>query len=291
MTGNLRFLLKGLLFSAVWSSASVSAKFGLRSAQPLVLYQLRFLLAAILLLILISLLPGNRLPKGKEWRQLALFGFLNVSLALGLFALAIKEVAAGVGALQVGLNPLVISILSSFIVGRKVKWNEWLALLLGIMGVFLAVYPLLGQSYVTLKGLLLLGCSTLAYSSAAVYFSTVNWKLTKLSINAWQGAFGAIFLLPATMIFFEDVNQFDLRFFLSAFWLGVPISVGAVFLWITLISVDTVKASMFLFLCPVFGFFYAWAFLNEPFSLYTVAALIAVMASLWLGQKKETSPN
>ena len=289
MTGNLRFLVNGLIFSIVWSSASVSAKFGLRSVQPLVLYQFRFVLAAAFLLILITILPKNRLPKGKEWRQLALFGFLNVTVALGLFALAIKEVAAGVGALQVGVNPLVISIFSAVIIGRKVKVREWLALLLGIAGVFLAVYPLLGQSYVTVKGLVLLACSTLAYSSAAVYFGTVKWSLSRLSINAWQAFFGALFLLPLTFFFYQDQNEFDLRFMMSTFWLGVPISVGAVFLWITLLSEDAVKASMFLFLCPVFGFFYAWLLLDEPFTLYTLASLIAVMIALYIGQKKETS--
>ncbi len=266
MTGTSRFLINGLLFSAVWSSASVSAKFGMKSAQPLVLYQLRFILAAIFLAFLVSVLPDNRFPKGKEWRQLALFGLLNVSVSLGLFALAIQELAAGIGALQVGLNPLVISVFSAWMVGRRVKLNEWLALLLGILGVVLAVYPLLGQSYVTARGLLLMVLSTVAYSSAAVYFGTVKWTLSRLSINAWQAFFGALFLLPVTILLYQDQNVFDTRFFLSAFWLGVPVSVGAVFLWIILLSEDAVRASFFLFLCPVFGFFYAWLFLDEPIS-------------------------
>jgi drug/metabolite transporter (DMT)-like permease len=285
---SVRFYLLGVLFAMVWSSASVAAKLGMVSVQPLVLYQMRFILAALCLLILSYLFLKGERPKGIEWLQLAVFGLLNVTVALGLFALAIHEVAAGIGALQVGVNPLVISVLSALAAGRKVKPNEVLALLIGLAGVILAVYPLLGKAYATPKGLSLLGLSTIAYSSAAIYYSSRKWSLTKLTINGWQAFFGALFLLPVTFFFYDHGdNSFDLKFGLSALWLGLPVSGLAVYLWLWLLSIDTVKASFFLFLCPIFGFAYAYFILDEPFTLFTLGGLLLVMAALYIGQYKK----
>jgi probable blue pigment (indigoidine) exporter len=287
----IRFYTMGVLFALVWSSASVAAKVGLRDVQPLVLYQWRFIIAAVCLLLLVYLVLRNKLPKGKEWGQLAIFGLLNVTIALGLFALAIKEVAAGIGALQVGLNPLIISIMTSIVAKKRIESKEYLAVFLGIAGVAICVYPLLLASYATIWGLFLLGLSTLAYSGAAVYFSTINWRLEKLTINAWQVFFGAIFLLPVTFLTFESTNSFQADFFYSVIWLGVPVSIGAVFLWLWLLSEDSVRASFFLFLCPAFGLLYAYFILEEPFTLYTLIGLMVVMIGLWVGKRKKRTPN
>jgi probable blue pigment (indigoidine) exporter len=282
----IRFYTLGVLFAMVWSSASVAAKVGLRDVQPLVLYQWRFTIAAGCMLLLVYLVLRKKLPQGKEWRQLALFGLLNVTVALGLFALAIKEVAAGIGALQVGLNPLIISIMTSVVAKKKIQTNEYLAVFLGISGVAICVYPLLLESYATLWGLFLLALSTLAYSGAAVYFSTINWRLEKLTINAWQAFFGALFLLPITFFTLDSSNVFESNFFYSVAWLGIPVSIGAVFLWLWLLTEDAIRASYFLFLCPAFGLFYAYFILDEPFTAYTLIGLLVVMVGLFMGKSK-----
>lgn len=283
-----RFYITGIFFALIWSSASVAAKIGVRDVQPLVLYQWRFILAASCMLLLVYLILKNRLPKGKEWGQLALFGFLNVTLALGLFVLAIKEVAAGIGALQVGINPFVISILASIVARQKIDFKTYVALCLGLLGVGICVYPLLMESHATVFGLVLLALSTLAYSGAAVYFGTIDWKLQKLTINAWQAFFGAIFLLPVTIAGLESSNVYDANFFYSVAWLGIPISVGAVLLWLWLLTENTVRASFFLFLCPPFGLLYAYLVLDEPFTWYTLTGLLVVMAALYIGNFKKS---
>ncbi|MFT7421469.1 MAG: putative blue pigment (indigoidine) exporter [Arcticibacterium sp.] len=287
MSGQTKFYTFGIFFAMAWSSASVAAKVGLREVQPLVLYQWRFTVAAGCILLFIYSLLGKRFPKGKEWGQLALFGFINVTVSLGLFVLAIKEVAAGIGALQVGLNPLVISILTAIVAGRRIKTKEYVALFLGITGVAVCVYPLLLDSYATLKGLLLLSLSILSYSSAAVYYGNTHWDLDKLSINGWQAFFGSLFLLPITYLTYEpSQNLYGMDFTSSVLWLGIPVSVLGVFLWLWLLSEDTVRASYFLFLCPPFGLFYAYVFLDEPFTAYTFVGLMIVMLALFIGKLK-----
>ena len=86
----------GMLFAALWASASVAGKFGLQSTQPLVLFNIRFFLAGLVLLAYTSLIPGRNLPKGKEWLQLTIFGALNTALYLGIFIFALQRITPGI---------------------------------------------------------------------------------------------------------------------------------------------------------------------------------------------------
>jgi probable blue pigment (indigoidine) exporter len=279
-------ILTGLLFAIFWASASAAGKFGLYSAEPLVLFNIRFLGAGCVLLAYVYLVQGDRLPSGAEWKQLAIFGAFNTTLYLGIFVIALQFISPGITTLAIALNPLFISIFSAFWMKRKVLVTEWLGIILGIAGVIVAAYPLLKTSHASPAGMILLGLSMVAYSLGAVYYASVSWKLPRISINAWQVLIGGVLLIPFTLAMHEKENHFDLRFWLSLVWLIFPVSIVAVQLWLRLLKSDAVKASLWLYLCPVFGFLYAAVLLKEPITLYTLLGTALVMAALYLGQKK-----
>jgi probable blue pigment (indigoidine) exporter len=278
----------GLVFAMLWASASVATKLGLQSAQPLIIANTRFFIAGILILIGAHLFRKYRLPERDEWLPLLIYGSLNVTIYLGLYVLSMQELSAGVGSLSVAINPLMISILSGIWMKRAIKRNEWLGLILGILGVSIVVYPLLAMSYVTTKGLILMILSLLAYSVATVYYSSQTWRLPTLAINGWQVLLGGICLLPFTFTLTDfTVNQYDARFWYSVAWL-VFVSIGAVQMWLYLLKIDTVKAALWLYLCPTFGFIYAKVLMDEPITAFTVAGTLLVIVGLYIGQKKET---
>ena len=275
----------GILFAMLWASASATTKFGIRSAEPLVLSEVRFLIAGVLMLGFGYGITKSRLPAPHEWKQLLLFGFLNTTLYLGLFVLAMQQLAAGIGSLAIALNPLMISLLSAAFNRSKIKPTVWAGIGLGMAGVGLATYPLLLNSYATPQGLLLLLGSMFSYSVGTVYYSAKKWELPRLALNGWQVFFGGLVLLPFTIIFRVKESHFDTRFWLSVGWLILPVSVGAVQLWLYLLKINPVRASLWLFLCPVFGFLYASVLLGEPLSWHTFAGTTLVIAGLWTGRK------
>jgi probable blue pigment (indigoidine) exporter len=279
-------IVTGLLFSMFWASASVAGKFGLYSAEPLTLFTIRFLLAGSILLAYVYGIQRNRLPKGGEWKHLTLFGAFNTTLYLGLFVIALQYITPGITTLAIALNPLFISMMSAAWMKRRIKLTEWLSILIGIAGVLIAAYPLLKTSYATPTGLLLLALSMLTYSFGSVYYASVNWTLTRTTINAWQVFIGGILIAPFAAVFHTKANHFDLRFWLSLAWLIFPVSILAVQLWLRLLKSDAVRASLWLYLCPMFGFLYSSVLLGEPLSAYTVIGTIMVMAALYIGQRK-----
>ena len=112
--GNWKFFVAGLALSILWSSASTATKLGLTSAQPFVISSTRFLIAGILMLFVSHVILGNRLPSKAEWKSIIVYGFLNVSLYLGLYIIAMQQVSAGLGSLAIAINPVFISLISCF---------------------------------------------------------------------------------------------------------------------------------------------------------------------------------
>ncbi len=282
---NLRFIVAGITFAILWSSASVAGKFGLMSGEPLTLFTVRFLLAGMILLVVARFTAPRFWPHGKEWLQLTVFGLLNTALYLGIFIIALQEVAAGITALALALNPLMISFFSSVWLKRPVKLREWASILVGMTGVAIATYPLLQSGYATVLGVFLLVLSMVMYSLGAVYYSAVPWKLTRTVINGWQVLIAGFVLLPFTLGLEGGGTTYDMRFWLSTAWLVVPVSIGAVQLWLYLLKEDTVHASLWLFLCPVFGILFSVLLLDEPFTRYTFIGTVVVMISLYEGQR------
>lgn len=284
-----KLLIAGICFAILWSSASAATKIGLQSAQPFVIAVTRFFIASIIMLFISHAVLKNRLPKKQEWKQLAVYGLLNISIYLGLYVIAMQNVSAGLGSLSTGTNPVMISVIGAIWFKEKIKPATILSLVLCMTGVVIAAYPLLINSYATPTGLVVLTLSMLSYSVGALYFSNKQWNnLHILTINGWQTLIGGVFLLPFLFLFYDSTkNSFDTRWISCVLWLAIPVSIGAVQLWLYLLKDNPVKASFWLFLCPVFGFIIAGIVMKEPISLYTLIGVLFVIAGLYLVQKKK----
>ncbi len=283
----LTWFVAGFLFAFLWASASAATKIGLQSAQPLVIAVVRFGLASGMMLFFSHVISGHKLPEGKQWRQLCIYGLLNITVYLGLYVIAMQTVTAGIGALAVATNPVFISFLSVFFLKKRLTLGLILSLIICSIGVVCAAWPLFYNATVTTGGLLILLFSMLSYSVGAIYFSAREWKgLSLFAINGWQTLLGGLFLLPVTLFFYKGpANHFDKTFWSSVCWLAIAVSVFAVQLWLWLLQVNPVRAGLWLFLCPLFGFILAAWLLKDQISLYTLVGLILVIIGLLLTRR------
>ncbi|AYQ35835.1 DMT family transporter [Runella sp. SP2] len=278
----------GILFAMLWASASVATKFGIRSADPLILANVRFLLAGTLMLTFGYTFANSEktLPRGREWGQLAIFALFNTTLYLSAFVLSMREVSAGIGSLSTATGPLFVIVLSAIWLQRRLKWNEALGVVLGLSGAGLATWPLLQNSFATPRGLSILMAGIVSVSAASVYYARISWRLPNVLINGWQVMMGGIMLLPFTIYFADwQHTRWDAQFWGAVGWLIVPVSVISLQLWFYLLRLDAVRASMWLFLCPVFGFTYSSFFLGEPLSWHTFVGTALVVAGLYVAQR------
>jgi len=285
-TKNYGWLIAGTLFAALWASASTATKIGLTAAQPLVIAIVRFGVAAAIMLLIAHVIKRERLPSGKEWKQLAIYGLLNITIYLGLYVVAMQTITAGIGALAIAANPVFISFLSVIFLNKKLTLPVILSIIICMTGVVCAAWPLFAEATVSSKGLLILLLSMLSYSVAAIYFSSRQWNgLSLFTINGWQTLLGGLFLLPFTLFFYKtSANQFDKTFWYSVGWLAIPVSIFAVQLWLWLLQANPVRAGLWLFLCPLFGFVFAAWWMKDTISIYTIAGVGLVIGGLMLSK-------
>lgn len=285
---NIGWFVGGILFAVLWASASTATKIGLAVAQPLVIAEVRFALASFIMLIVAHVFMRQPLPTKNEWKQIAVYGFLNISVYLGLYVVAMQTITAGIGSLAVASNPVFISFISVFFLKQPLRFSLIISLAVCTIGVLLASWPLLGNATVSVQGLIILFVSMLSYSIGAIYFSSNNWKgLSLVTINGWQTFLGGLFLLPVTTFFYKNAsNHFTSKFWLSVGWLAIPVSIFAVQLWLWLLKMNAVRAGLWLFLCPLFGFVIAALVLKDVISIYTVAGILLVIIGLLVSKRK-----
>lgn len=283
---NWQWLLAGIFFAILWPSASTATKVGLTTAQPLVIALVRFALASSILLLIAYGFQKQRLPKKDEWKQIALYGFLNITVYLGCYVIAMQNITAGIGSLAVAINPVFISFLSVFFLKEKLTLPVLAAILVCTIGVVCASWPLFNSATVTVSGLLILLFSMLSYSAGAIYFSSKSWNgLSLIAINGWQTLLGGLFLLPVMIALYKsNQNHLTATFWLSASWLAIPVSIVAVQLWMWLLSINPVRAGLWLFLCPLFGFIIAAWWMGDKIDRFTVVGVLLVITGLLLSK-------
>ena len=285
----LKWVLIGLIFTLLWSSASTATKIGLQVAQPLSIALMRFAIASVCMLIYAHGIRRYPLPNGRQWKMITVYGFFNITVYLGLYVLAMKDVTAGIGALAIATSPIFIGLLSIIFLKQVPPVKVMAALLLGLLGVTLAAYPLLLGSGVSVKGLVVMLAAMLSYAVASVYYNKMDWQGLKiLTINGWQTLIGGALLLPFMLLTYSSKdNHFDLHFWISSGWLAIFVSIAAIQCWLWLLKSAPVKAGMWLYLCPIFGFIIAAAIMHDPLSLYTLAGVILVLIALMMVRDKK----
>jgi drug/metabolite transporter (DMT)-like permease len=220
--------------------------------------------------------------------QIGVYGLLANSLYLGLYVLAMRHVSAGLGSLSVAINPLFINVITAFLLRRRLSAVTVFCLLICFCGVLLAAWPLFRSSAATPAGLLILLASMIAYSFSVLYFSRVDWRgLPLLAINGWQVFFGGVFLFPlAAAAYRPALNSWNFKAVGAILWLAIPVSFGAVQLWLFLLKRDAARSSFWLFLCPVFGFVYSNIFTGEPITGFTLAGMALVIGGIFWQNRK-----
>jgi probable blue pigment (indigoidine) exporter len=284
-----KFIAIGLLFAICWASASTVTKIGLTVAQPLVISVVRFFMAGVLMLFISHAMLRQRLPKGKEWGKIAVYGLLNISLYLGIYVYAMQQVSPGLGSLAVAINPVIIVVVAAAWDRKPLAASTVLSLLLCVAGVTIAAYPLVQGAYATMTGILILFSSMFVYSAGTLYFQRNSWEgLHLLTINGWQTLLGGVFILPVVVLTWRpEANQFNGSFWFTTIWLATVVSILAVQCWIYMLKHHGTRSSYWLFLCPIFGFIISNIVVEEPLGLHTLFGLLFVIGGLyWVLQRK-----
>ncbi len=272
------------VFVLLWSTGFIGAKFGLPYAEPMTFLVLRFAIVTVLLCVFAGLTSA---PWPKSWREaghIAMAGLLLQAVYLGgVFASIYHGVPAGISALIVGIQPLLVAAAAGPVLGETVTRRQWLGLVLGLGGVILVVWTKLGIGIGTPWGYALSVIALVGITLGTLYQKRYCPGIDLRSGTAIQFAATTVVLVPFALLFETRQVQWTGEFLFALGWLCIVLSLGAITLLFLLIRRGAAsKVSSLFFLVPPCTALVAWPLFGEQLSLLALIGMAATMLGVAL---------
>ena len=281
-----RYTALALLFSFIWSSAFIAVKISLQSSPPLFLMASRFLVAGAVLLVY-ARLRGHGMPRHpRQWWPLAALGLLNFGLYLGLTAVALQHLSAGMGAVLASTNPLMLAMLAPWVLGERVGVLKIAGIVTSFAGVVWMMRSRLGHDNQP-GAMVLVVLSIMCLVAGTLLFKRLRLDYDLLVLNGAQLLAAGIFLIVPSLLV-EPVRdvRLSLSFLVSQAYLVVVVSWIGMAIWFWLLRAgDATRASAWFFLNPVLGLLLGALLLGEPLRAQDFAGAAAVAAGIYLVQR------
>jgi drug/metabolite transporter (DMT)-like permease len=270
------------LFVVLWSTGFVGAKLGLPYAAPLTFLALRFWLAAGLL-VLLALATRAPWPRKAEMRHYAVAGLLVHALYLGGVFVGISlGVEAGVSAMIVSAQPLLVAAFAGLALGERVTPQQWAGLALGLLGVVLILARKLGHGLGDALGVLACIAALLGMTAGTLYQKRHCAGMDLRTGNVVQFAASGLATGLLALLFEDNRIVWSGEFVFALLWLVLVLSLGAISLLYVLIRRGAAsRVSGLFFLVPPCTALIAWPLFGEtlgPMALLGMALTVAGVA-------------
>jgi len=273
----------GLLFlSALWGGSFLFMRIAAPKLGPVLLIELRVLIAGLALLaygVLSRRLPGVR----GLWREYLVVGAVNSALPFLLISAASLALPASLTATLNATTPLFGAVVAAVWMGESLTLRKVLGLLVGFAGVvaLLGIGPV-SPSWETF---LAAGASLLAaacYGAAAVYTKVKVKGAQPQALATYSQLFAALLILPAVPFAWPSAFPSGLVIG-SVLALALLCTALAYLIYFYLIlNAGPTKAVMVTYLAPAFGMLWGGLFLQEQIGVGGVVGLCSILASVAL---------
>jgi probable blue pigment (indigoidine) exporter len=277
---DIRALLLGIAFAAMWSSAFATARVIVAHAPPLASLSLRFLISGLIAVLVARALGQTWRLAPAQARAVILFGLCQNALYLGLNFIAMQWVEASLAAIIAASMPLIAATLAWAVFREKVAPLGILGLILGFAGVGLIMGTRLSGGADPLGVLLcLIGAAALAVATLTVRGAMSGGNL--LMVVGLQMLVGSV-TLGVISAMFETVSVTITPAFLAAFAYQILVpGLAATLIWFALVGrIGSTKAATFHFLNPFFGVAIAAALLGEAVRPLDILGVVIAMAGI-----------
>ena len=288
MTFSIRKTDLGALIALVlfWSLAFVMLKISVATVPPASAAFVRIVIAATLLWTIMRLM-GERLPEKLEhWQYLSALGIIANVLPFTLVLYGIRHIESGVGAILMGIMPVITVVLAHFFSDHTERLT--LRKSIGVGVGFTAILLLLGPSTLTKLGEqalseLAIVCGAVCFAVAAVITRRAP-ELPITSLSAGIMLASALFSLPIALILDWPLDfRPDIPALLSLVWLGVfPTGLATLLYFFVVLKSGTGLLAMSNYLVPIAGVFWGALLLGERPNWQSFIALAMVLLGTWL---------
>ena len=274
-----------ILLGAVWGSAFMFIKISADDFGPILLVNLRLLLAGALFLPF--LLRKKYLAHFKShFPGIFILSIFSNAFPFTMFSYASLGATSNMLGILNGTTAFMTMVVAYFWLKESITPKQIFGIILGFLGILVLVNPANGSATIGASGFALVGA--LSYSFSGVYIQKYQLNANKFVLIGWAMLFGGLLLTPLS--FFNLPDQMpDNNAIAALLWLGI-VSTGIAYLgYIRLIEqIGAVRTSTVTYLLPVFSIIWGSIFLQEKITWIIFGGFIFVMIGMYFANNKNT---
>lgn len=277
----------------IWGSTWLAIKIGTTEIAPLNGAALRFVIAAVILLLL-QVITKTRMPSGScEWGVVAFVGVVLVGLDYGLIYWAEQYLPTGLTSVLFATMPLFTLTFARALDLEKLTIKKAAGILTAIAGVAVLSSERLQVDPATLgPAAAVLGA---AVCSAATTTVTKRFgrNIAPITLNAWSAVIGVFCLYSGALALGEGIQTpSSLRSWLAISYLSVFGSVIAFLLYFWLLKhLDATICGLVSVLTPLLAVVLGALFQGEQVTLVLLAGAVLVLAGVVISTRPTKARN
>ena len=283
-----------IALAAMWGNSFVLTKWGVTEVHPASLAMIRTLGGGVILLLAALVLSRPISRKLSDWVVMIASAILGNAIPFVLIGWGQAKVNAGLGAVLMGVMPLMTLVLAHFFSkGEALKLRSLIGVLLGLIGLVLLVGPSvlydLGNE----------GVRQIAFLGAAFCYA-LNIILTRWVGHLDPIAFSAVIITGAGVLlmpFGIPPLLSDALLISTENWLYIlilvlfPTALAAILLFILVRRVGVNFFSQVNYLVPISGVAWGWALANEVIEPELALALLFILGGIALSRRRAEPHN
>ena len=264
------------IFTLIWSSGFVVAKYAFADGDSLFFLALRLLIAAAILYLLTLILRQPTRLSGSDFRATLLIGLSLHGLYLGGVWYAIELGApAGLSSVITSMQPILVSLIAVRLLSEPLTWKQIVGLLSGLAGVVLVVLPkLTGKDGFTAESLSLLFVALFGSTAATLMQKKIGHDIPLMMGTTYQFLVAGIVMLAISIA--RGRTRFELTHtsFWTMTWAVLVTSIAAILLLLWLLNHGTAaKVSSLLYLVPPMAVIQGYLLFNEKVAPLGIAGI------------------
>lgn len=284
-------LLVPVVFVLLWSGGYGVAKVALQHAEPLTLLVWRYFLVIILLAPFYLVFRPPLPARVEDWIHQSIVGILVQAVYFGMCWFAFtKGVSAGVLAIIMSLQPIMVAIFAPLLANEHVNRLRWAGLILGLIGVIIVITA---RSTIQPPSVVAIGLSLLGLfgiTSGVLYEKRFGKNHHPVISNLIQYSAGLVVVLPIAYTFETMQVKWNGELVAALAYLVIGNSILAITLLLAMIRAGEVaRVSALMFLVPPLAAIFGWVLLDEEMPLIAWSGMAVAALGVILATKSKAS--
>lgn len=278
------YFIFGLL-CLIWGSTWLAIKIGLQDSPPLWSAGFRFVIAALIILVINRIRNVTYPTDRKHLWKIAFPGIFMYGLSYSLVYAAEVHISSSLTAVIFASFPFLIALFSIFMLQEeKLTPRGWLGLTVGFLGILVVFYDSLVTSRFVFFGTALAAFGAIASAYGTVYIRSRLQRENIFVMSAVQMSLGAVIIISLAAIL-EPIAKFKVtgKSIGALIYLAIFGTVIAFLGYYNLLKkIPAIKVSQITYITPVIAVILGYLILSERFTLSAALGAILVLFGVML---------